>query len=197
MERWTTISTAPLLDRRPRLLVEEHAVSVPGGPEIGDWTYVVTPDFVNVAVLGRSGDEWLLFRQTKYACTRSLGLGEVLAPVGGYVEPGEEPLAAARRELREEMALEADEWVRLGSMVADANRGCGVGHLFVAAGARPVAGAGAKDGHDDLEEQALERLTTDELRAAVMAGRFPVHSWSACVSMALLWHQARGARHQQ
>ena len=37
-----------------------------------------------------------------------------LEVVSGGVEEGEEPLAAARRELKEELGIEADEWVELG-----------------------------------------------------------------------------------
>lgn len=36
--------------------------------------------------------------------------------VSGGREPGEEPLVAARRELREELGIEADDWVDLGRL---------------------------------------------------------------------------------
>jgi len=62
------------------------------------------------------------FRQTKYAVT-----GTTLAPVGGYLEPGENPLSAARRELLEETGHESDHWTTLGSYVVEGNRGCGTG----------------------------------------------------------------------
>ena len=45
---------------------------------------------------------FLVFRQVKYAVD-----GTSLAPVGGYLDDGEEPLAAARRELLEETGYEA------------------------------------------------------------------------------------------
>lgn len=64
-----------------------------------------------VVVAALDGDEHLyLVRQYRHA------IGQYLLelPAGG-LEPGEEPLAAAQRELREEVGLAAEEWVRLGS----------------------------------------------------------------------------------
>jgi ADP-ribose pyrophosphatase len=83
------------------LSVEAHTVELPDGRVIEDWPWVVTPDFVNVVAVTEAG-EFLLFRQTKYSIP-----GLTLATVGGYLEPGEEPLAAAQRELREETGYAA------------------------------------------------------------------------------------------
>jgi len=52
----------------------------------------------------------VLVRQFRHAVGREL----LEFPAGG-LEPGEDPGAAARRELREEAGLVADEWVSLGS----------------------------------------------------------------------------------
>ena len=123
----------------------------------------------------RSGD--FKFRQVKYAVT-----GATLGLVGGYLDPGEEPLAAARRELLEETGYEADDWTPLGRYAVDGNRGCGVGHLFLARGAREVAEPDA----DDLEEQELLMLTRAEVEAALLAGDFEVLSWAAAVALALV-----------
>ncbi|MGH2499881.1 MAG: NUDIX hydrolase, partial [Candidatus Limnocylindria bacterium] len=42
----------------------------------------------------------------------------------GYLDDGEEPLDAARRELREESGHEAEGWTSLGRFVVDGNYGC-------------------------------------------------------------------------
>ena len=55
------------MDRMPRLLVEEHTVKIPNrGATIDDWTYLVTPDFINILPVTPEG-EFLVFRQVKYA----------------------------------------------------------------------------------------------------------------------------------
>lgn len=99
------------------------------------------------------------------------------------MDAGEDPLGAARRELREEMGCEAADWVALGKYATDANRGVGVGYLFLAREAVFVA----KSASDDLEEQEILRLTRTELRDAYLAGEFQVMPWSATVGLALVY----------
>jgi ADP-ribose pyrophosphatase len=143
---------------------------------------VITPDYVNVFVVTEDS-EFLCFRQTKYGVE-----GSTLAAVGGYVEPGEEPLDAARRELLEETGYEAPEWTSLGHYRVDANRGAGMAYLFLARGARRVAEADA----DDLEEQELLHLSRSEVEAALAGGEFKVLPWTTVVALALLYLDREG-----
>ena len=176
MRPWRTRSRRLLLDLAPWLSVEGHEVELPDGQVIENWPWVESREFANVVVL-TDEERFLLFRQVKYAVT-----GATLGLVGGYLDPGEEPLAAARRELLEETGYEADDWTPLGRYAVDGNRGCGVGHLFLARGAREVAEPDA----DDLEEQELLMLTRAEVEAALLAGDFEVLSWAAAVALALV-----------
>ena len=137
---------------------------------------MITPDYVNVVAVTEGGD-FLCFRQTKYAVQ-----GTSLAPVGGYLEAGENPLVAARRELLEETGHEASEWVTLGRYVVDGNRGAGTAHLFLARGARRVAHIDT----DDLEDQELLSLDRSQVQAALAAGEFRVLAWVTAVALALL-----------
>ena len=117
---WRTRSRRTLLDLHPWLSVERHVVELPDGRVIEDWPWVVGREYVNVLAVNEDG-LFLLFRQTKYAVE-----GTTLAPVGGYLEEGEDPLVAARRELLEETGHEAPDWRPLGRYVVDGNRGAGV-----------------------------------------------------------------------
>ena len=175
MKSWKTISKRTLLAHSRFLTVEEHTVELPGGRVIPDWPWLVTPEYVNIAAITPEG-EWLCFRQRKYAVD-----GISLALPGGFVEPGEAPLAAAQRELREETGCAADDWTSLGSYAVDANRGAGRAHFFLARGARPAGGAV----QDDLEEQHPVRLTGAEVGAALARGEFKALPWAACASLAL------------
>ncbi len=175
MQTWKTIVRRLLLDRGKFLKIEMHTVALPDGRIIEDWPWVITPEYVNVAAVTADG-LFLCFRQTKYAIA-----GESLAVVGGYLEPGEAPLAAAQRELREETGYEAAGWAALGAYAVDGNRGAGVAHLYLALGARRVA----EPVVDDLEEQVLLLLTRAEVAAALAAGEFKVLAWAAVVALAL------------
>lgn len=176
MRPWTTRSRRTVLDHSPWLTVESHVVELPDGGVIDDWPWVVSREFTNVVALTEEG-LFLLFRQVKYAVD-----GTTLGPVGGYLEPGEDPLDAAKRELLEETGYEAARWTSLGRYAVDGNRGCGVGHFFLARGSRKVAEPDA----DDLEEQELLTLTRTDVEAALETGGFEVMSWAAVVALALV-----------
>jgi 8-oxo-dGTP pyrophosphatase MutT (NUDIX family) len=175
MQTWKTLSRRTLVQCGKYLTVESHTVQLPDGRVIKNWPYVISPDYVNVVPVTPEG-QFLCFRQTKYAVE-----GTSLAPVGGYMEPGEDPLPAARRELREEMGYEAAEWIHLGSYRVGANRGIATGHLFLALGACYVA----EPRSDDLEEQDLLFLSQAEVEEALSRGEFKVLGWAANVALAL------------
>lgn len=175
MKPWKTHSATHLISSGKWLSVEDRTVETPDGLVIDHWAWIVTPDFINVVAMDEN-ERLLIFRQGKY------GLDDAsLAPVGGYIERGEEPLEAAKRELREETGYEADEWFHLGHFLVDPNRGVAWGDLFLARGARHVGERNA----DDLEVQELLHLSVAETESALAAGQFKVLAWAATTSMAL------------
>ncbi len=179
---WKTRSRKPLLSFGKWLTVESHTVELPNGKVIDDWAWVTSPDFVNVLAQMEDG-RFLMFRQGKYGLE-----GESLAPVGGYCEPGEEPLAAAQRELLEETGHTAASWTDLGTFRVDPNRGVCMGTLFLAQGARKIADPTA----DDLEEQQIVSLTMDELERELLAGQVKSMAWMANVALALVYLRSGG-----
>ncbi len=175
MQLWKTLARTPILERGKFLVVEEHRVELPDGRVIPNWDWIITPDYINVCAVTDDG-RFICFRQVKYAIA-----GTSLAPVGGYLEPGEDPQACAQRELCEETGYAARVWLNLGSYCVDGNRGGGVGNLFLALGAHPVAARHA----DDLEEQELLLLTRAQVEAALDAGEFRVLAWATVMALGL------------
>lgn len=175
MDPWKTNGRHTILSQQPWLVVEHHTVELPDGRVIDDWPWIITPDYINVVVQTEE-ESFLCFRQVKYGVP-----GPSLALIGGYLMPGEEPLHAAQRELREETGYAAPEWTGLGHYLVDPNRGIATGHLYLARRARKVTERDA----DDLEEQHLVHLTQSELEAALDGGEFKVLAWAAAVAFAM------------
>lgn len=175
MQKWKLIEKKVVLKSNKFLTVEFHKIQLPCGRIIDDWQWLIMPDFVNIIAVDLEG-KFLLFKQNKYAVE-----GEVLAPIGGYLEPGEEPLAGAQRELLEETGYLAEKWFFIGDLVVDANRGCGRGFFYLALDAKPSA----KPIKDDLEDQELLFLTKTELEDALDGGRFKIMPWATSIALAL------------
>lgn len=74
-------------------------VSEDGTELINDWLFLEEVPAVNVIVQTLEG-HFIVFSQKKYAIP-----GETLSPVGGFIDPGESPLTAAKREVLEELGL--------------------------------------------------------------------------------------------
>jgi ADP-ribose pyrophosphatase len=145
---------------------------------------LVTPDYVIVIAVTDNG-EYLCFRQVKYGVD-----GVTLAPVGGYIDPGEKPAVAAKRELLEEMGCTSDEWIDMGNYRVDGNHGAGIAYLYLA---RNVRFAMEPTGRD-WEEQELIQLNRSQVQKAMLDGRFKVLPWATAIALALCFdngHQKR------
>jgi ADP-ribose pyrophosphatase len=175
MRPWKTIAKQPLCQPNKFLTVELHTVELPNGRRISDWPWIILPDYVNILTQTETG-MFLVFKQTKYAVG-----AETLSIPGGYLEPGEVPLAGAQRELLEETGYVARHWMPLGKFVVDSNRGAGWGHFFLATEARserPPTGG-------DLEEQELRLLSRADLEQALDTGQFRAMPWTTIIDLGL------------
>jgi ADP-ribose pyrophosphatase len=174
-EKWDVLSKKLILDHSPYLKLWNEEVRLPNGTIIPDWLRVELPHYVQMFAL--SEDNTVLFvRRYKHGAGSA-----VLGLPGGYLDPGEEPLAAAQRELLEEAGLVSDDWTSLGAYLADANREAGHGHLFLARAARH----GAKPDAGDLETLELLYVPLEQVRALWRSGEIIELSCSAIIGLAL------------
>lgn len=158
---WETLNEEPLLEA-PRLRVVKETVRLQNGSVIDDY-YQIRMGAAAVIAACRKDGRFVLLRMYKHG-VRRVGLGFP----GGGVEPGEDPLEAAKRELVEETGYQADGWRQLGGYVVHSNQGCGFCNFFVSSNAslltRPTA--------DDLEPHEFVFLNREEIREAVRDGQF-------------------------
>lgn len=173
---WKTLARRTLLRRPPWLEIGEEDVELPDGRVIENFNWIATREFAMVVPLTDDG-QTILVRSYKRG-VRAVALSFP----AGYLEPGEDPLAAARRELREETGYEAPEWIPLGRFVVDGNYGSGAMHAFLATGARKVT----EPDSGDLEEMALERVPWDEAVAALRQGEVKQLASAAALGLACL-----------
>src|SRR6185437_15367978 len=137
---WRTLGSHEVY-RNPWLIVTEYDVLRPDG-ESG--IYGVVDPGANVTIVALENDEtiWLI-REFSYPLQRD----RWILPTG-RVEPGEDPLLAAQRELAEEVGLRADAWQLLGAFPLSGGVSTQVSHIFMARELHP--GAAAPEGTEQI-----------------------------------------------
>jgi 8-oxo-dGTP pyrophosphatase MutT (NUDIX family) len=207
----------------PFVRIESHTVRA-GDSVVAGWLWTDTPDHVcaffllicsvvipnttqpqvNVLVENENGTFELLW-QSKYGLSQPSW-----AVVGGYINAHESPLAAAHREVLEELGREAPHanWIYLGRYRSDASRGGGFVHSFLA---RNTVTSRQHRHSDDLEPQSVRVVDHTRLQVPpkqhlrstnrftehacvcpaqqqqlVQHGDFAETKWTATVALALL-----------
>jgi 8-oxo-dGTP pyrophosphatase MutT (NUDIX family) len=157
---WQVLKRTPLVERTFVRVVEHH-VQLGDGREIDDFCMIESPDWAAVLCVTSDG-RVALVRQYRH------GLGaESWELPAGTLEPGEDPLSAAQRELREETGYASDAWHPLLTASIDPSRQVSRAHFYAALGARCVS-APALDSSEDLETVLVSKA---ELLSMVDGGR--------------------------
>ena len=174
-----TLSSRELL-RNPWFCVREDQVEKAGGWRGVHYVVELKPGSSVLAV--DSEGRACLIREFKYAVR-----GESLEVVSGGIEPGESPVDAARRELREEAGLVARELVDLGTVNPFTSVVCSPNHLFLARELEPADRA-----PDEGEHVEVVWMPLDEAVARVMEGAI-THAGS-CLAILKADHYLRKRR---
>ncbi len=120
------------------------------GPDGKPGRRAVTKMLPGVSVLALDGEGFVhLVRTFRYAVGR-----ESVEAVAGAIEEGEEPSDAARRELREELGIEAEELLDLGHADAVTSQVLSPSRLFLARGLS--FGEPEQDSTEDLKPLKLK-----------------------------------------
>lgn len=169
-QQWPVVSSERVYEGGWVVSLRADQVTRPGEEGAEPFERLVLEHPGAVVVLAVDEQERVLcLRQYRHAARRRL----VELPAGlcdGDGGADESPLDVARRELREEAELEADDWTPLASLWSSPGFSDEVVHLFLARGLRP---AGRGDFRLEHEEADMEVVWVPyaELRAAVLDGR--------------------------
>ena len=158
--RWKVRRRHSEMRRQPWLEVFKETIVLPDGRTVDDFYSVEMQDFVVVVAVTGANEVVVesLYRHGAGRVTYSMP--------AGYMHPGEKPLEAARRELREETGYEAADWTPLGRFVVDGNRGCGWCNCFLAQDAEVTV----KPISDDLAEADVSTMSLASVLDLLAAG---------------------------
>lgn len=173
-----TINATRVAYRQGLVTVNEDEVTKPDGSR-GTYSTVRLPDGVGVLAVDDEGFAYFA-GEFRYAIGR-----ESVEIVGGAVEEGESAEEAARRELREELGIEAEEFVELGTIQPVTSLVNSASTLFLARRLRFV----------EKDEDAGEVIRTVKMPLAQAAGQAlsgELFHATTCVLVLRARHHLRG-----
>ena len=171
---WKVLSAEVVYDYPPYLRVERQKVLLPDGRRIEGYHKLVMPSFCVICALTET-DDLILLRGYKH------GIGRIeLSLPGGFIEPNEDPLLAAKRELVEETGHTAEEWQPLGDFIPHGNYGCGRAYVFIAKKARRARNPNS----GDLEATEVEVVKMGKVQESIRDGEISSLSSVAAIGLA-------------
>jgi 8-oxo-dGTP pyrophosphatase MutT (NUDIX family) len=115
------------------LALRSDTVRLPNGRVLDPYHVIEQPDWVTAVALSHDG-KIVLVEEYRHGARQAV----IELPSGIHDKP-EEPLAAMKRELKEETGFASDEWHSIGSFFANAPRLNNRVHCFLALDARKIA----------------------------------------------------------
>ena len=171
---WERLGSERLMET-PYFSLRSDRLRLPGGAVKDPYYVIERPDAAIIFPLAEGG-EVVLVRQYR----PPLGKMELGLPAG-LVEEGEEPEAAARRELLEETGHSGGRWEPLGVLASSPSLKDNHAHLFLARGVRETA-APDPDEHELVE---VVKVPVEELVDLIRSGEIVSSTGVAAVMLAL------------
>ena len=152
INKWKTIESEYII-RRPWLTARRDRVELPDGRIHPEYYVLEYPDWVNVIAETTEG-KYILVEQYRH------GRGEVGFELpAGCVEPGEEPIEGAKRELLEETGFGGGEWELIATMSPNPSTSANTCYAFVARGVERLNQEQHLDSTEDIAVHEVDRDT--------------------------------------
>jgi 8-oxo-dGTP pyrophosphatase MutT (NUDIX family) len=182
-DAWPVVSSADLHRDAFVMALRADEVSSPDGEEEPFRRWVLEHPGAAVVLAVDDEDRVVCLRQYRHPARRTF----VELPAGLLDQGGEDPLDVARRELREEVGLEAAEWTSLGAAWSSPGISEEKAYYYLARGLTEVGRGDFEPAHEEAAMQVF-RAPATSLRDAVVDGRCQ----DAPTVIAVLLADARG-----
>lgn len=153
--KWKTLSQRYLIEK-PWLTARVDKVELPTGAVIDEYYVLEYPDWVNTIVITKEG-KFVFVRQYRYALGKTVN--ELCA---GVIEKGEEPMAAARRELMEETGFGGGNWQEWMTISANPSTHTNLTHCFLATDVELLSEQHLDEG-EDVQVRIFTRQEVEDM----------------------------------
>jgi len=158
-QRWRVTASSYVVDTH-FLRLRKDTIELPNGSMVEDYYVRESRGFVIIFAINEDR-RVVLVRQYKHGIAQ-----ELLELPAGAIDPGEQPLETAIRELREETGYTAPSIEHVRTFIVDPTNSDSIAHLYLARNACQTA----EQDLDVTESIELELATLDELRQFVRSG---------------------------
>ena len=157
VNKWKLIDSRYVI-KRPWLTARCDMVQLPNRKILPEFYVLEYPMWVNVIAITEDG-KYLMVEQYRH------GLQNVFTElVAGVVELGEEPLAAAKRELLEETGYTGGNWELLTVLSQNPTSTTNLTYCFVATGVRKAC----EQSLDETEDIEVKHFTEEDVRRLLL-----------------------------
>lgn len=153
--KWKTLSQRYLIEK-PWLTARVDKVELPTGAVIDEYYVLEYPDWVNTIAVTKEG-KFVFVRQYRYALGKTVN--ELCA---GVIEKGEEPMAAAKRELMEETGFGGGNWQEWMTISANPSTHTNLTHCFLATDVEQK-GEQHLDAAEDVQVRIFTRQEVEDM----------------------------------
>ena len=153
IKKWKILDREYLF-KRPWLTARRDKIQLPDGRINPEYYVLEYPNWINVIAITKTG-MFVMVEQYRH------GLQDIFTElVGGVIEPGEDPLAAARRELLEETGFAGGDWELYMVISQNPSTSNNYTYCFIARGVEETA----RQHLDETEDIAVKLLTEQEVK---------------------------------